>query len=327
MKSKHMFPIIMAAAALAPHFTIAQERFPSRPIKLVIPFAPGGSTDIVGRRLAERMSPILGGTIVSDNKAGAGGTLGAQEVARAKPDGYTILFSASSTQVIAPLMMLPNAPYDGLRDFASISLVGLQHMSVVSGPGIPAQNAREFIAVLRANPGKYAYASSGVGSINHLTGEIFNRQAGVQVTHVAYKGSAPAMTDVIGGHIAMHFGTTASVLDQVRSGKARMIMTFSDARLTSTPAVPTAIESGIPDMAVSTFSGLFGPAALPRPIINQLNQAAGRVLRDPEFQKGMDSLGVEPVTDSTPESTTQFVSRAFERLSPVIKSLAINLNQ
>ena len=312
---------------LVSHDASAQDKYPSKPIRLVIPFAPAGSTDIVGRKLGEKMGSFLGTAFIIDNKAGAGGTIGAAEVAKARPDGYTLLFSASSTQVIAPLMMLPNPPYDGLKDFATISLIGLQHMSVVAGPGMPAQNLRDMLALLRANSGKYSYASAGIGSINHLTGEIFNRQANVKVTHVPYKGTGPAMNDLMGGHIALMMATTASVLDQVRTGKIRMLATFSDARLAATPDVPTAIEAGVPDMAVSTFSGLFAPSAITRPLIAQIHQASARVLKDAEFQKNLESLGVEPVTDSTPESATRFVSESFNRLAPVIKALGIKLEQ
>ncbi len=300
----------------------AQGKYPERTIRLVVPTAPGGSLDVTGRHIAAQLTPMLGQSIVVDNVAGAGNALGTGQVAKSKPDGYTLLLGASSGVIISPVIMA-TPTYDGVKELTAISLLGLQYLVVCAAPGFPAKDARELVALLKANPGKYSYATPGIGSVNHLGGELFKAMTGVNMVHIPYKGAAPALNDVIGGNVQLSTMTTASVVAMVRANKIKVISSLSDERLSDFPEVPTAIESGFPGLTMSTFSGLFAPAATPRAIVNQIHAATAKALANPAFQKEMATLGNILPPNRTPEETQRFIADFATRITPVIKNAGI----
>lgn len=316
--------VLGAATALTagawPTWGMAQAKYPERAVRLVIPFAPGGQTDILGRRVAQRLEGLLGQTFVPDNRGGAGGTIGSGEVARAKPDGYSLLIGTSSTHSISPVAM-DKAPYDPIKDFTPIALLGLIPMVIVVHPSVPAQNLKELVALIKSHPGKYAYGSAGMGSINHLTGEMFKARAGgLQLEHVPYKGSGASVQDLLGNQVPMVTATLSSVQAYARSGRVRILAVTSEARNKSDPEVPTAIEAGIPGMVSYTYNVLFGPAGLPKNVVTTLANNCRTMMLDGAFLKELEGLGIDPVTDSTPEKTNQFVKAELGRFLPIIKA-------
>src|SRR2546421_8419812 len=261
---KRSFLGLGLAAAVPWKLVFAQNRFPDRPIRLVVPFAPGGDGDIMGRLWAKYAAPHLGGTIVVENKAGAGGAIGAGEVARARADGYTLLLGTTTTQIINPAAS-PNPPYDALKDFALVGMVSINPTCIIVNPGVPANSLKELVSLVKANPGKYAYGSAGPGTITNLTGELFKLQGGgLEMQHVPYKGGGPAMQDLLAGHIPVITPILSSaVLAQHRAGKARILGVNSDKRLKAAPDIPTSVEAGVPGMRVQVFNGVFAPAGTP----------------------------------------------------------------
>lgn len=297
----------------------AQGKYPERPVRLVIPFAPGGGTDIMGRRFANKVAPLLGQNVFVDNRGGAGGTIGTAEVARAKPDGYTLLLGTSSTHAINPSAM-DNPPYDPVKDFVPIAVVGIIPMVIAVHP-IVAGSLQDLIKRVRGNPGKYSYGSAGMGSINHLTGELFKKQAGrLDIVHVPYKGAGAALVDLIAGQIPIAIVTVSSATALHRSGKVRVLATFGEKRSNAAPDIPTAVELGVPEMLGYTFNVLLAPAGAPKPIVDQLHQATMKVMSDAAFQKDLEGLSIEPVTDSNPEKATQFIKDELAKWAPIIKA-------
>lgn len=314
--------LVAIGLAVALSLPALAQRYPERPIRLVVPSAPGGSLDITGRRVAQLLSPVLGQPMLVDNVAGAGNALGTGEVARSKPDGYTLLLGASSGVVISPVVM-KSANYDGVRDLTAISLLGLQYLVISVGPAMPAKDFKEMIALARANPGKFSYATPGIGSVNHLGGEVVNALAKVNIVHVPYKGAAPAMNDVMGGRVEIAPMTSVSVSSLVKGGKVRLLASMSEERLAAFPDIPTAIESGFPGMVMSTFSGLFAQAATPRPIVNQLHAATTKILASTDFQKELEGLGLILPPRRSPEETQRYIADFSARVVPIIKAAGI----
>jgi tripartite-type tricarboxylate transporter receptor subunit TctC len=314
--------LIAGGLAITLSLPVLAQRYPDRPVRLVVPSAPGGSLDITGRRVSQLLSPLLGQPVLVENVAGAGNALGTGEVARSKPDGHTLLLGASSGVVISPVVM-KNANYDGVRDLTAISLLGMQYLVVSVGPGTPAKDFKELISLARANPGKYSYATPGIGSVNHLGGELMKSLSKTFILHIPYKGAGPAMTDVMAGRVEIAPMTSASVTSLVKSGKVRVLASMSEERLAAFPDVPTAIESGFPGMVMSTFSGLFAQAATPRPIVNQLHGLTAKLLANPEFQKELESMGLILPQRRSPEETQRFIADFSARIVPIIKSSGI----
>jgi tripartite-type tricarboxylate transporter receptor subunit TctC len=255
---------------------------------------------------------------VVDNRAGAGGAIGAAEVSRARPDGYTLLLGTSSTQIINPLAS-GTTSYDAIKDFNLIGMVSINPTCIVVNPSVPANNLRELIGLIKANPGKYAYGSAGPGTITNLTGELFKLQAGkLDVQHVPYKGGGPAMQDLIAGHVPMTTPIMSSaVLAQHRAGRARILSVNSDARLKAAPDIPTSVESGVPDMRVQVFNAVFSPAGIPRDVQEFLRATHNKVRNDPAFLQDLEKAGAEPFTLSDPE---KFISDEVVRWTNVIKT-------
>jgi tripartite-type tricarboxylate transporter receptor subunit TctC len=314
--------LILSQAPFAVH---AQDKYPERPIRLLVPFSAGASTDLMARKLSAKLTPLLGQPVVVENRTGAAGTIAATEVARAKPDGYTLIFGTVSTHVLNQLTM-SNVPYDALKDFSHVFLLGTSTTSVSVHPTIAA-SLPELIKRVRAMPGKYSYGSSGQGSILHLAGELFkNRAGGLDMLHVPYRGSGASVTDLIGGQIPVAMMALGTALPYHRAGKLRALAAMSEKRSQVAPDVPTVLEYGIRGVVSYSCVMVSGPAGMPKPVIDQLHQAIARMMPDEAFQKDMLSVGFDPVTDSSPQKTTQFIRDEIARWEPVIKEIGLKPN-
>ena len=317
---------VLAAAALqwAPGVAQAQTKYPDRTLRLVVPFAPGGVNDIIGRRWAQDMSRLLGQSIIVENRAGASGAIGSQEVARAKPDGYTMLIANTTTHVLSPL---GNAKlgYDPLKDFSPLGIITLVPTGVAVHPSLPPRSLKELAAFARKNPGKLSFGSAGTGSITQLTGELFKKINGdLNIVHVPYKGAGPGLTDLVAGHIPMYTPTISSApLEYHKQGRIRMLAICSEERLKAVPDVPTAILAGMPELVVQAFNAIFLPPNTPKPIVDVLSQANQKVLASADMQEFLRKAGAEAVTTSSPESATQFLQKELKRWAPIVRETGI----
>jgi tripartite-type tricarboxylate transporter receptor subunit TctC len=313
-------PMSAATALLAPRRAGAQGRYPERPIRLIVPFAPGGATDVVGRLWAQKIGPNLG-TVVIENKASGGGALGASEAARAQPDGYTFLFGNTSTQVLLPVLM-SRPPYDPIRDFASIYILCNAPTVIVVHESVPARTLLELIAYAKANPGRLSYGSAGAGTLTNLAGELFKQLIDApDIVHIPYKGSAPGLTDLASGHIPMMTPNVGgALLDFHRTGKVRILAVAAETRLRVAPDIPTAREAGLPGMVAANFNGLFAPAGLPPPIIDQIVGATRRLMADDAFDKLLVASGFEPTAQSGPLEAKRLVADEVQRWTPIMKA-------
>jgi tripartite-type tricarboxylate transporter receptor subunit TctC len=294
------------------------QTFPNRTITLVIPFAPGGSTSIVGRVIADKMSQLLGESIIVDNRPGAGGTVGTKTVAKSEPDGYTLLLGYTGTLAIGP-SLYKGAGYDPRQDFAPIGMIGNAPNSLVVHPSFPAKTVAELIAYAKANPGKVNFGSAGVGTVSHIAGEYFARAAGITLVHIPYKGTAPALTDVLGGHIPMAFAPIPASHANVSAGLLRALAVTSIARSSLLPDVPTIAEEAVPGFDVSLYYGLVAPAGTPRPVIDKLNKELRAALASNEVKKQLAQDGTE-ITPGTPEEYAVFIDKDEKKWSQLIKA-------
>jgi len=297
------------------------QSFPNRTITLVIPFAPGGSNSIVGRVIADKMGELLGEKVVVDNRAGAGGTVGTRAVAKSEPDGYTILLSFTGTLAIAP-SLYKNVGYDPRKDFAPIGLIGNAPNSLVVHPSFPAKTVAELIAYAKANPGKVNFGSAGAGTVSHITGEYFARSAGITLMHIPYKGTGPALTDLLGGHIPMAFAPIPASHTNVSAGLLRALAVTSNTRSSLLPDVPTISESGLPGFDLSLYYGLVAPAGTPRPIIDRLNKVLQAALASSEVKKQLGLDGTE-ITPGTPEDYGDFIDKDEKKWSQLVKASGV----
>lgn len=302
---RRTFLLTSAAAALQGTVFAQSAPWPSRPIRVVIGYPPGGSTDVAGRLLAQQLGGRLGQQIVVENRAGAGGTLGASAVVRAEPDGYTLLLAASPEVSIAPITMKA-MPYDPVRDLQPITLVGQVPFFLVVNPALPVNTLEEFIAYARANPTSLNYSSFGNNTSNHLAGELFKALTGTRGVHVPYKGSGPSIVDLIGGQVQYTFDTPPAVLEHVRAGKLRALAVATRQRLASAPQVPTFAEAGLPGFSGGTWFGLFAPAKTPRAVIERINTEAVSLLNSLELSKAFADRGIV-ATPQAPEEFGRFV--------------------
>lgn len=315
-----------SASSLAlPAIALAQDRYPSRAIRIVVGFAPGGPTDIQARRLAARLSPVLGQNVVVDNKPGAATTIAVAEVARAPADGYTLYFGGSGAYATTPVT-LPSLPYDPLRDLAPVALTGEEQIAIAVHPSVPAATLGELVALARAHPGKYSFASSGAGNITHLTGELLKHRAGnLALTHVAYKGAAPAVNDVLAGHVAVVIGGLGSVYPHHKAGKLRVLAITSESRASYAPEIPTSAESGMKGLISGSTLALLAPGATPPAIIDALAKAVSRVMADPAYLQEMRQASIEPVIGSTPASTRALLVREIGMWAELVRSTGLKL--
>ena len=312
----------VSAVLLAPP---AARGYPDRAVKLVVPFSPGGATDVVGRLWAQMMKPVLG-TVVTENRGGGGGVTGAAEVARAQADGHTFLFGNTSTQVLIPAIM-SNPPYDPLKDFVGIYILCNAPTSIVVHESVPARSLQELIAYAKANPGKLSYGSAGAGTLTNLAGELFKQLIGApDIVHIPYKGSAPGVADLASGHIPMMTPNVGGpLLDFHRAGKVRILSINATTRIKAAPDIPTAIEAGLPGMIAGNLNGLFAPAGVPKTIVDQIAEATRRIMADAEFQRILVTSGFEPILDSGPDATRQFIAAEMTRWTPIIKATGFKM--
>jgi tripartite-type tricarboxylate transporter receptor subunit TctC len=299
---------------------LAQD-YPNRPITLVIPFAPGGSTSIVGRGIADKMSELLGEKIVIDNRPGAGGTVGTKAVAKSDPDGYTLVLGYTGTLAIGP-SLYRKAGYDPRKDFAPIGMIGNAPNSLVVHPSFPAKGIAELIAYARQNPGKVSFGSAGAGTASHITGEYFARSAGISLVHIPYKGTGPAVVDVIGGHIPMAFAPIPASHPNVSAGTLRALAVTSLTRSGLLPDVPTIAEAGVPGFDASLYYGLAAPAGTPRPIIDKLNKVLRDALASNEVKRQLGSDGTE-ITPGSPEDYADFIDKDEKKWAQLVKASGV----
>jgi tripartite-type tricarboxylate transporter receptor subunit TctC len=293
-------------------------------MRLVIPFAPAGPTDIIGRMAAEKLSGILGKTMVVDNKAGAAGSIGAVEVKNAKPDGYTLLCAPSSTHAINPTAFVKPL-YDAVADFTPISSICVNPLVLVVRSDMP-DTVSGLVELMKKNPGKYSYGSSGAGSILHLAAEYFKREVGgMDVEHVPYKGSMPALQDMMGGQIAWMFETFSTTLQLHKAGKARILAYAYSKRASIAPEIPTMIEAGVKGYEAYTFNLILGPAGMPKDVVDILDQASRKMMADPTAIKFLEDIAAVPATNTSPEITAKFIRDEIAKWAPVIKSAGVKI--
>ena len=306
----------LASCALAA--TLAHAQYPDKPIRLVVPYPPGGATDVIGRVMAQKLGVALGQTVVVDNRAGAAGSLGAAVVAKEKPDGYTLLMGALTSHSISSVLQGSTAQYDMEKSFAPVAIVGRVPLLFVVNPGVKANTLSELIALAKANPGGVTYASSGNGSPQHLAGEMFQRLVGVKLLHVPYKGSGPAMTDLIGGQVMMMIETAPSAHGHVKAGKLRALATATTLPIPTMPGVPTAPDAGLKGFDVSSMFGILAPAGTPAPIVAKLNIALKVILEQQDTKDSMLAQGAN-ATWTTPEQAAQAIRNEVAMWTQVIK--------
>lgn len=312
-----------ALSALSLGQPAAAQTFPDRTITLVVPFAAGGSTDVVGRVVAQKMGDILGQQVVVENVAGAGGNLGADRVARSDPDGYTILMGTVATHALNPLI-LKQKPYDPEKDFSPVSLLVIVPNVLVVNPKLEVNSVAELIELLKKDPDKYSYASSGNGTPLHLSGELFNSMAGVKMQHVPYKGAGPALNDLLGNQISIMFDNLPSSSSHIKGGTLKALGITTKERAPSFPDVPTVAET-VPGYETYTWNALFAPAGTPAEVVAKLNEAANAALKDPAVADRMKDFSAT-VVGSTPEELGKHVTAELAKWSPVVKAANIQMD-
>jgi tripartite-type tricarboxylate transporter receptor subunit TctC len=319
-------PALFALAAFfaLPAAAESAADYPSRPVTIVVPFPPGGNTDISARIIADALTTRLGKTFVVDNKGGAGGIIGAKAAAGAAPDGYTLLLGASGPTTISPLIY-KKAGYDVARDFAPISLLSLAPIAIVVHPSFPAKTVADLIAIAKARPDQVTVASAGNGSSSHLANELFQMLAGVKLRHVPYRGGGPAVTDLVGGHVDVLFDQVTSTMPYVAQGSLRALAVTSAKRLPAFPDVPTVEESGVKGYVVESYTGLLAPAGTPPAIVEKLNAAITQALKDPQVRTKFTDLGAEPVSMS-PSAFAKYLAEEQARWAPVITKAGIKID-
>ena len=308
--------ILLCCAAWAS--AAAAQVWPSKPVRLIVPFAPGGSADTLGRLVAQKLSESFKQTFVVENRGGAGGVIGSELVAKAPADGYTLLVSGVASHGIAPALS-KEFPFDPLRDFTHIALFGGPPGVLVVHPGVAAKDLREFVALLKAQPGRISYGSPGNGTQGHLLAEQLKQVAGIEMTHVPYKGAGPAVADMIAGHVSAGSTTLSTAATQIRAGKLRALAVSSSRRLADFPDVPTYAELGYPELTATIWFSLSGPAGVPRDIVNRLNSEVRRILQQPDVRERLRPEGVE-IGDLDPQAFSAYVAAELKRWAPVVRA-------
>ena len=310
----------LAALSLVLFASLAHAAWPDHPIKLIVPWAPGGSTDILARAVADKLTQSLGQPVVVENKAGASGNIGSEFVATAKPDGYTLLFGSMSTHAINPAMD-SKMPFDGVESFTPIAMLAFVTNTMVVNPSLPVNNLKEFIAYCKAHPGAVAYASAGPGSTNHLSAALLEKMAGIKMLHVPYKGGAPAVLSVVSNETQVLFTAGTQSLPHVKAGKLKLLAVTENHRSALLPDTPTVAET-IPGYEMAVWYGAFGPKGLPPEITARLNTEINRAMMLPDVKKRMESIGVEPV-NVTPEQFSKVLHEDARKWGQLVKELGI----
>lgn len=328
MRTSAFIATLLAGAiglALAPGESLAQAAYPNKPIRLIIGFAPGGSTDIVGRIVAQRLGERLGQNVIVENKAGAGGTIGADQAAKAAPDGYTLTLGTTSTHAIAA-GAYSKLPYDPVADFTQISLVAVTPYLLVVNPQVKANTLAEFVALSKSQPGKLNYASAGNGTATHLAMEMLKDAAGIDLLHVPYKGNAPADLAIVGGEVQAVFGSMPALLQNTKANKVRPLAVGTAMRSPALPDVPTVAELGYPGFEAALWLGVMGPANMPRPIVERLHKEIAAVVATPEFKAAMDANGAEPLASKSTDEFRDMLRGQVVKFMKITKALAIKLD-
>ena len=317
--SKFFLATLVTAYALA----AGAQNYPTKPVRIVVPFPAGGGVDLTARTVSQKLTDYLGQQVVIDNRAGAAGTIGAEHVAKSAPDGYTLLVAGPGSVAVAPLLF-PKLGYNPLKDLAPITMLVTMPYIIVAHPSVPAKNAAELIALAKANPGKLNMASGGAGTGQHLAGEFFNVLAGIKMIHIPYKGTAPAIADIMGGHADLTF-SDPSVLPQLQAGRLKVLGVSGPKRYPPLPNVPTVNESGLPGFDALNWYPLMAPAGTPRDLVMKLNTEAIKALNSPDVRDKLMAQGLIPAPMS-PEQLGQFIREDYERWARVIKAANVKLD-
>jgi tripartite-type tricarboxylate transporter receptor subunit TctC len=321
MNRRETITALLALGAAAAPIGVRAQVYPSKPVRWIVPYAPGGFVDTRSRQLATRLSDLWKQPVVVDNRPGAGGVIGTEMIVRAPGDGYTIGMG-SFPPLAANVSLMKSLPYDPLRDLAHVVLVEKSPLILMVHPSVAAKTLDEFVALAKANPGKFSFGSSGVGGMHHLSGEMFRMLAGINIAHVPYKGGAPAATDLLAGHIPMMFELTYAALPSVKAGRLRPLAVTTDTRLPMLPEVPTFVEAGYPALVVSNWQGVIAPRNTPRDIIDRINQSVNQVLATALVRDSISSQGNE-IGGGTPESFTALIRTEIPRWAKVVKDANI----
>ncbi len=296
------------------------QAYPQRPVRLIVPFAPGGTTDILARLIGQKLTPVLGQPVVIDNRPGANGAVGSEFVAKSAPDGHTLIMGYLGSLAISP-HLYSKLPYDAVRDFAPVTLVASTVQAIVAHPSLP-PSCVELIALAKRRKGQITYASAGIGSPSHLAGELFRMMAGVEIVHVPYKGSGAALTDLLGGHVALSFGGLAAGMPYVKTGRLRLLAVTTAKRSSAAPEVPTIAESGVPGFDVSSWFGVLAPAGTPREAVDRLHTEIARILTAKDVKDRLAADGAEPV-GNTPQEFAEFIRAELAKWGKVVKGAGI----
>ena len=312
-----------AAAAGFADLTDAQP-FPAKPVRIVVPFGPGSTIDIMGRTIAPKLSEALGQPVIVENRSGAGGAIGLESVAKSGKDGYTLVIGALGPLAVNP-SLYARKPFDPVKDFAPITTLATGPMIVVVHPNVPARNIKELVAVAKARPGKLNYGSPGIGTTNHMAGELLNLAAGIKLVHVPYKGNAEALTDLMGGQLDIVFTGLPPALAQIQAGRLRAVATTGTKRLPTLPQLQTISEGGLAEASVSTWYGVLAPAGTPREIIDRLHAEITKTIKNPEIAERFSSQGAEPITN-TPDEFARTIREDVTKWAKVIKATGLKLD-
>ena len=323
MKRRHLLAAGLGTLA-TPAIVRAQPKYPDRTVRFVVPFPAGGPTDVIGRMVADKLSSLIGQTVIVDNKSGAAGAIGAMDVKNAKPDGYTLLVATSSTHAINPTAFV-KPPYDPIKDFTPISSICTNPAVLVTHPSMP-PTVQGLIELMKKNPGKYSYGSSGIGSILHLAAEYFKKEVGgLDVVHVPYKGSTPALQDLLAGNVVWMFETFGGTLQHHRAGKLRILGFANATRAAIAPEIPTMSEAGVKGYEAYTFNLILGPAGLPQPIVDTIDQASRKLMADESVIKFLKDIAAVPTTDTSPERTARFIKGELAKWAPIIRAADVKI--
>jgi tripartite-type tricarboxylate transporter receptor subunit TctC len=317
--------LVVAALTLAAACgsAMAQQNWPTKPIKIIVPFPPGQASDTIARVVGERMSKSLGQPVIVENITGAGGNIGSDRGAKADPDGYTLTMATAALPISA--LVYRKLPFSAIKDFAPVTQMTITPLVLIAGPGLPAQSVKELVTLAKKDPGKITFASSGQGTSHHLSGELFKALAGLDILHVPYKGSSQAHIDLMSGTVNMMFDNIVPVTPHIKSGKLKALAVTTKTRASTLPDVPTMAESGYPDFEAVAWFGLLAPAATPKPIIDRLNREAVAALTAPDIKERLTGMGATVVA-SSPDEFAAFFAREFAKWEPIVKRSKIELD-